>query len=206
MKWILTWGKDLIPAPYRVMALVIAVAILISAVFTCGWKASTFIWEGKLDKMVLAQTKKANADLLASQIRVASLTRELSRIDGTHADRLHQASENYQKELTHVQDSKDRFVAGVRSGAIVLRLPAARTEQAGGHIPADALAPASRCDGEARGELSAEVTEFLYSEASRADDTVNQLTAAQAVALAQYETCRSALAVMGGQQEEGNPP
>lgn len=43
----MSWVLGLIPAPYRVMAAVIAVAVLTSVAFVAGWKVNGWRWESK---------------------------------------------------------------------------------------------------------------------------------------------------------------
>lgn len=143
-----------------------------------GEESERVIWQGKENKEI----KDANAKIL-------ELTYTARDKENKHNVALNDVSKTYQEKLTNVDIEKDKFIAGVRNGTIVLRQPATRSEKAGGSIGSETIASASGRDGEARAELYDTTSEFLLSESARADKIVEQLNACQAVVLEDRRLC-----------------
>lgn len=125
---------------------------------------------------------RENTELKTANAKILELTTKVRADEAKAATDQAAISEDYEGKLKNVQDDKDKFVSDVRAGRIVLRIPQpAAAKRAGGGASSQAAASPGQCDGEARGELPREVTEFLYGEAGRADSIVEQLTACQAL-------------------------
>ncbi|SNR73912.1 Bacteriophage Rz lysis protein [Methylobacillus rhizosphaerae] len=103
---------------------------------------------------------------------------EYRQLERDLATALTKVSGYYQEKITNVEKDKTRFIAGVRNGTIKLRDPYQATGSVGG-ITAAALGATGGLNATAGCELSGEASEFLYSEAARADKIVEQLTACQ---------------------------
>jgi len=103
---------------------------------------------------------------------------------------VNQMQADHQKELVDEQKQRDADVAAVNSGLIKLRdkyaacSTAARRSETGGTVASSGVG-----NGEAGAELSREATQFLLDEANRADKIVKQLTACQAVVVADRNAC-----------------
>lgn len=126
---------------------------------------------------------RENVELNAANAKIMELTTKARATEAQAAIDQSAISESYEGKLKNVQDDKDKFVSDVRAGRIVLRIPAraSAARSAGSGASSQTATSTSKCDGEARGELPREVTEFLYGEAGRADSIVEQLTACQAL-------------------------
>jgi hypothetical protein len=116
----------------------------------------------------------------------AAAAKHLADLAAAHTD--------YQKRRADNEKDKDRFVADVRAGRIVLRDPGAKPAACpaprGSEGPTIDAALAGG-DGAAPGGLSLKLSEFLWSEAVRADAIVDQLRLAQAELKAMYEACKN---------------
>lgn len=159
----------------KTYALGILAAVLLGVVTTytvLSWKHERDINALNLEHANLVA--KQLMDNLAMSTNYRQLERDL-------ATALTKVSAYYQGRIQDVDDDKNRFIADVRNGTIKLRDPYRPTGKAGGGITTKALGGSSGRDGETGCELSREASEFLYSEASRADKVVEQLTACQGV-------------------------
>jgi hypothetical protein len=92
-------------------------------------------------------------------------------------------SAHYQGRLTDAEAKTTLALNAIRSGSVRLRDPGAKPETCRGS-GSGITAPAGRRDGSTTGELSRLASEFLYSEAARADRHTEQLSACQAALLA----------------------
>lgn len=137
-----------------------------------GWRKNNEI--GQLE----AEHGKTVTQQLIQNLTKAEEYRQLER---DLATALTKVSSYYQERLTDVEQDKARFIVGVRAGTIKLRDPFQASTKSGGGITAEALGTTGGRDAETGCELSAEASEFLYSEAARADKIVEQLTACQGV-------------------------
>ncbi len=90
-------------------------------------------------------------------------------------------STDYQKRLTDAQAKTALALNAIRSGSVRLRDPGAQACSGGA---SEAAATAAGRDGATAGGLSGAASEFLLSEAARADSVVLQLTACQGVVTA----------------------
>lgn len=97
------------------------------------------------------------------------------------ADALAAVSTDYQKKLTDAQAKTAIALNAIRSGSVRLRDPGSPP---GGSCPAETAASTAGRDGSESGRLSGAASEFLLSEAARADAVVLQLTACQGVVAA----------------------
>lgn len=125
--------------------------------------------------------QRETTELTTANARIIELERSARANERLQAERLAAASQTYQESLQHEKATHDRTVAGLRSGALRLRIELARRQTADGGSAAGATSGSGRCDGEARAELSTAAAEFLVGLASEADTVVHQLTACQAV-------------------------
>ena len=161
--------------PWVILALVVAfVTQGLGAYFYC-------VDTGETEQDAKWQERE-NVELKTANAKILELTTKARADEAKAAIAQAAISEDYEGKLKNVQDDKDKFVSDVRAGRIVLRIPQpAAAKRAGGGASSQAAASPGQCDGEARGELPREVTEFLYGEAGRADSIVEQLTACQAL-------------------------
>lgn len=148
--------------------------ILLAVVLWWGWTG-----HAAYDHLTLqVQTDKAVA---AAQIATArALSSEAARVEEqSRAKAVNAVDKAYQRGLTNGKAAADNVFAGVADGTYVLRdkfrCPVARS----GASPNPASTGSG--DGQEGAVLSAADVQFLVRLASEADDTVRQLTAAQAV-------------------------
>jgi len=174
----------LIPTPYLIGAIALILIGTHGLSGYGGWKIrdnSARADAQKLTEAKLLEAQKLNDEIvrLQAQIRAA---------EAEHQAKIVSISTTLQEQLQNVRKEQDKFVAGVRSGAIRLRIPATT----GGPVPsgtAQAGAAACRCDAAPGAELPREVAEFLWGEAGRAEEVVHQLTACQALVLEDRRVC-----------------
>lgn len=119
-----------------------------------------------------------NKELADAVKQVDELQKSARARESQYAKDSNTASTTHQKELSNVENDKTNFINGVRSGTIKLRIPTSSVQPNGSKTSA-ANTSASRCDEKTDTELPNETSEFLYSEAARADEIVSQLTACQ---------------------------
>jgi hypothetical protein len=172
----------LIPKPYFIIGVVV---ILISTHFSAmmfGRSIANNAAKAKLQKETEAKLVEMRV-LLAENVR---LNNEVRAIEASHAEKLASFSQTYQEQLKNVRLEKDRFINGVRSGAVKLRFPASTSN---GKTNTQTSNTTLRCDATSGAELPREVTEFLYSEASRADEIVEQLSACQSIVREDRRLC-----------------
>lgn len=125
-----------------------------------------------------------NAALNKANDRIKELEDNYRAKEREHAQDMATASAKYQEDLKHEKAAKDRAVADLRSGALRLRIPVTCPEGAGGSTTAAPGTSTTGRDGETRAELSVQASEFFVGLTSEADEVVLQLTACQAVVIA----------------------
>lgn len=125
-----------------------------------------------------------NAALTKANDRIKELEDQARAKEHEHAQAMATASSKYQEDLKHEKTAKDRAIAALRSGDLRLRIPVACPEGAGGSTTAAPGPGAIGRDGETRAELSVQASEFFVGLTNEADEVVRQLTACQAVVIA----------------------
>lgn len=158
-----------------------------------GSMATVGYWQngvGKESERVVWQARE-NVELSEANAMIIMLQNKAREDEATHNQVLADISRTYQERINDADIQKDKFIAGVRNGTIVLRQPAPRTEKASGGISSEAIASAIGRDGETNSKLSDETAEFLYTEANRADKIVEQLAACQAIVIEDRKLCNS---------------
>jgi len=175
----------LIPTPYLVLGIAVILGVTHGVTAYGGYK-----WRdnaARAEAQKAAETKIKELTVLNNEI--IRLQREARAAEAEHAAKLVSVSTTLQERLKNVRDEKDKFVSDVRSGAIRLRIPTAVGSVPGG--TAKTTAGTSGCDAAAGSDLPAPTVEFLWGEASRADEVVEQLTACQQTVTEYYRLCGS---------------
>jgi hypothetical protein len=175
----------LIPKPYLILGLVVILASTHFGALMFGRNMANNAAKARLQKETEAKLVQMQS-LMTENLR---LSNEVRAKESAHAAKLASFSQAYQEQLQNVRLEKNKFISTVRAGAIKLHIPKSTRPTGDYTTVAEVNVTASRCDASAEGELSRDVTEFLYSEASRADEIVNQLTACQAVVLEDRRIC-----------------
>lgn len=138
--------------------------------FGLGEKAERLKWLGR-----------ENTALTKANSRIKELEEQARASERKHAQDMADASTTYQKDLKHEKAEKDRVIADLRRGNLRLHIAVTSPVSAAGDSATAPGTRAARCDGETRGELSLEASEFLVGLASESDEVAHQLTACQAV-------------------------
>lgn len=125
--------------------------------------------------------KQESADLVSANAKVVELTDKLIAENGAHATRLSLLSQKYEKEKLDETKKRDRVIADLRAERVRLRDPG--NPRTAGNAESGTASTTSQCDGEARGFLSIEASEFLVRLTAEADEVVHQLTGCQAVVM-----------------------
>lgn len=173
----------MMPNPWIILALTLAWFSSLAAVghwqHGAGEVAERVIWQGK-------QTK----ELVATNSEITRLQKSVTDNKKISDASAFEISKHYQVELENVSTEKAKFIAGVRNGSIVLRqprsVPSAPTEGAA----RESGTSSSGCDETSGSELQEETSEFLYTEASRADEIVEQLQACQDLLVSDRLLCK----------------
>jgi hypothetical protein len=129
---------------------------------------------------------KESKEIVAANARIMELTGIARLVESKNAEALNEISKDYQEKLNHVSVEKEKFIASVRNGTIKLRIPS--NSKASGSSASTVTTSTSGCDGETTAELPTEVSEFLYGEATRADEITEQLNACQEIIIKDRET------------------
>lgn len=137
---------------------------------TAGHTAERVTWQAK-------ETR----ELGAANKQILDLETAARAAEKLKQDTLAALAADYEKDLENAENQRKADVAAARSGAISLRDPGTGSACAGGSPASPATSGAGGGNGQAGGKLSSDATEFLLSEADRADTIVRQLTACQAV-------------------------
>ena len=173
----------IIPPWAKLLGAVLLVAALVAAIYAYGQQQ--FGLGEKAERT--AWLARENTALTKANARIKELEDQARAREREHAQDMAAASAKYQEDLKHEKAAKDRAVADLRSGALRLRIPLAFPscpDGAGGSGRAAPGPSTAGRDGEARAELSVQASEFLVGLASEADEVVHQLTACQAVVIA----------------------
>lgn len=132
---------------------------------------------------------KDNEKLRLANAEILRLETEARDNEADHARRLADIGTNIVKDKQREQTQHQADLDRVRAGTLVLRDPGAPGLRACAGAAGTLGAGAGGSDGPAGGGLSGAASEFLLSEASRADAIVHQLTAAQAVIAEDRRVC-----------------
>lgn len=159
--------------PYLIIALI--AAWLASLVGVGYWQNDA----GHVDERSAWQARE-NDELQQANTTITRLNTEAREKEAIHAQQLADVSTNYQKEIQHAKDQRNRDVAAARSGALVLRYDVAgqATDTSGAGAPG---ASTGRCDGQAGAELPREISANLLDLVNDADDVTRQLDACQQI-------------------------
>lgn len=169
--------------------LVVGIAI-IGALGAAGWGLYSTGDENGRTAEHAAWLERDNEDLRAAQNALETARAKVRELEAKAVKDLAAADAAHQRRLADEKQKHADFIAGVRSGSIVLRDPGntAGPEACAGRAPGAAPAPG---DGDGAGgvRLSREASEFLWAEAERADVIAAKLTYAQQVIVAIYAAC-----------------
>ena len=128
-----------------------------------------------------------NVALKQANTRIQQLEEQGRVKERQHAQDMAVAEADYQEGLKHERAAKDRVIADLRSGALRLRVAvteANNTDNNSGNAAATLGTGTAGGDGAARAELSDAAAEFLVGLAGEADEVTRQLSACQAVVVA----------------------
>ena len=160
--------------PWIILALVVAwigsLAVVGRWQNTAGHTAERVAWQAK-----------ESQELTAANNQILQLESAARAAEKLKQDTLAALAADYEKDLDNAETQRKADVAAARSGAIVLRDPNSGGSCAGASAPGAITASPGVSNGAPGGQLSSVATEFLLSEADRADGIVRQLAACQAV-------------------------
>jgi len=134
--------------------------------WTGGWNKSEKIWR---EKQVEAQEGKIHAiQTLRDSLRSQAIDMQ---------DKVGELNEKNEEDRQYAELAKDNLMDAIMSGRIKLYHPARAQpiigiDSKGGEHEGDLDVAASRCPGQAQGELHVETTAFLYGETNRANTLV----------------------------------
>lgn len=131
--------------------------------------------------------QRDNAALRIANEQIATLQQEARDQEQAHGQAMADIAAQHQKDLKDARTEKDRVIADLRARNLRLRVPVVATTSgacSGGGAGSEAGPGAGQRDGETTAELSGAAAEFFVGLASEADDVARQLSACQAVVIA----------------------
>jgi hypothetical protein len=164
----------------RALTILVLLAIIAALVFGYGERR----YDQGVAKDQAANLKRDNVALAKANTTIQMLQADARAKEQANAEKDAAISAQYQKELQHEKVTLDRIVTDLRTGVVRLRIQLARARTAPGDSAAAPGTSPGGCDGAETGELSPAASEFLVGLASEADDVTHQLTACQAVVIA----------------------
>lgn len=167
----------------KLLAAVAGAGLLWSAFYTHGEQQYQ---AGRQDGLN-AWLKRDNDALRQANQRISTLEQEARDQERAHGQAMDAIAVQHQKDLKDARTEQDRVIADLRARNLRLRVPVVTTASAacrGGGAGIEAGPGTGQRDGEATAELSDAAAEFLVGLASEADDVARQLSACQAVVIA----------------------
>ena len=128
-----------------------------------------------------------NEALRTANQRISTLQQKARDQERDHGLAMDGIAAKHQQDLKDVRNEKDRVIADLRTRNLRLRVPVVATTSAacsGVSSSPEAGSGTGQRDGETTAELSGPAAEFLVGLASEADDVARQLSACQAVVIA----------------------
>lgn len=171
----------------------IALAKLLAAVALAGLALEAFYSHGEQQYLAGQQDernawlRRDNEALRIANGRITTLQQAARDQEQAHGKAMAEIASQHQKDLKDAGAEKDRVIADLRTRNLRLRVPVVSTTVTacgGGGAGTEAGAGAGQRDGETTAELSGAAAEFLVGLASEADDVARQLSACQAVVIA----------------------
>lgn len=159
--------------PYALLSITIA---FVASVSIAGWGG--FRLGADHVRAERAATDLANANEQTAKTR--EIEERYRAKEQASAQALQAVANDYEGRLTDAQRKTTIALDAIRSGAVRLRDPYAKPEACGSATAEAGPSPGGR-NGSSAGELSGATSEFLVSEAARADAIVLQLTACQQI-------------------------
>lgn len=156
------------------------------------WHAitSSYYKAGKFDTEEIYRQRDAEQRKHFEE-EVARLVKEKEKIEFDHATTVDAIHVKYEQEKANANQTINSLNARIAAG-LRLRDPGTRSPAKCGDSPTPPASPPVAVRDAATGaELSEQLTQFLTSEAARADAVVRQLIALQAEARALEKACRS---------------
>lgn len=170
-----------LPNPWVILGILAASIAALGGTYFYG----VGVGKDKVEAVWQAREAKINAD---TAVAIQAANAKTLAAERAGAKALASVSAGYQAKLKGVQIEKDRIIANLRAGTIRLRDPNAAAPVCRDPVPATGASasghpssPETELPVEPVGVLPGRTSEFLVSEASRADKVVEQLTACQAV-------------------------
>lgn len=120
-------------------------------------------------------------ELRTANDKIAVLEHAARSAELDYADAMNKIAIQFEQEKRDANIKTNRLIAKLRAGDLRLYDPAARRESPCAGTTGETPASPGSGDGATAGGLSGEATEFLLSEAERADEIVLQLNACQGV-------------------------
>lgn len=154
------------PLPYKLAAGVLILLGIVTASWLNGSSHATRAMQAKIDALTASYQKAT----IQAQSQAEAKQQEL-------AQQMNLIATKYEQELTNASKQHAADVAAIRAGTLRLRDNAGRASCPAPQTPSTS----GGSDGSTGCELSQQFTEFLLSEADRADQYTRQLTACQQV-------------------------
>lgn len=162
--------------PWLLLAIAILWGLSVAASAT-KW-ASLKVAEVRSEYLV-----RDNKALTEANAKITLLQNAARETEARRVAEMSTLATNYAKGFRDAEAQRLRDVAAARDGSLVLRIPASACRPGGGEAaPPGAAAPGG--DGAATADLPGSVTADLLALAGEADQVVRQLTACQAIVIA----------------------
>lgn len=161
---------------------IIAALIALSMGGVGGSVAAWSLTKNHYEAVLSENARKASE---AARLAEQKLATTVANLNSDSVKVLNQVSTAFQEKLNAAEKTNADYARRISTGALVLRDPGTRGPN---QVPKDRSGPAAcSADGSTGGQLSSEAAGFLWGEASRADQYVEQLTALQATNRSYWE-------------------
>lgn len=170
---------------------ILAGVALIAALGIVAYKLDNNGYKRGLSECQAAFAKRDNEALSKALSDLSTATKKVRDLEIRSQEDQGKVAKTLQSEIKKVTNEKDKTIAALNDGSLRLRVElASRPSEGSGSSSGSVSSSGQLNNGPTTAELSGKTSEFLVSEASRADSIVKQLTAAQAALLADREVCK----------------
>ena len=175
---------------FIVLYLIVAL-LLVGALGTIAYKLDSRGFERGKAQVEAQVAKRDNKALLEALDKLKLAQDRVRKLEDQNKTDLALAAENLKKGLDNAEKDKNAALAGVRDGAIKLRIQLANcTSNSVRNSTGAAVSGGQHDNATTTGELSREASDFLIGEASRADKNTKQLAACQKVLIKDREATK----------------
>lgn len=177
-------ADKVIPPWVKWLGALVVVAVIIGAIYAYGQQQFGLGERAEAARWLARE----NAELVAANAEIASLTFKKFVEEKAHEERLTQAATDYQKEKQREKVKTDAVLADLRTGNAGLFYHLA-SQSAGACRGRETVASSGGSDGGTETQLPREIAADIFAEADRANGIVRQLNLCQQVIIEDRKVC-----------------